>query len=279
MAEDTVGLFELDRSRCIKCGACVKDCLFGALRADDEGYPFMKAADKCMRCQHCLAVCPKAAVSFGGKRPEDSLALDGLALPTAEETENFMRARRSTRWYRRDDVDRATLEGILKALGNSPTGCNARSLRFTCFSTRAAMDGFRAEFIHAIEEHRDGSRMLPRWLALPAIKMRQGKGDLFFRDAPGMLIVSSDETAPGVTTPAEDVVIACTHFELLAQSRGLGTCWCGFLKLVQNEVPELLEKILGLRRSTPFYAMLFGYPALKYRRGVQRDGEAVIDWR
>jgi nitroreductase len=94
-----------------------------------------------------------------------------------------------------------------------------------------------------------------------------------------MLIVSSDETAPGVTTPAEDVVIACTHFELLAQSRGLGTCWCGFLKLVQNEVPELLEKILGLRRSTPFYAMLFGYPALKYRRGVQRDGEAVIDWR
>ena len=272
-------LFELDRDRCVKCGACVNDCLFGALRTGDDGYPALLAPEKCMRCQHCLAICPKGAVTFAGKRPENSLDTKGLRLPDVEETENFLHARRSTRRYLAGDVERATLERIFRALGNSPTGCNARSLKFTCFPTRSSMDAFRASFIRAIEEHRDGDKLLPRWLALPAIQMRKGKGDLFFRNAPGMVIVSSDETAPGVTTPAEDVVIACTHFELLAQAHGLGTCWCGFLKLVQNEVPELLEKTLGFRRTTPFYAMLFGLPAVTYRRGVQRDDEAVVDWR
>ena len=263
----------------VKCGACVDDCLFGALRTGDDGYPALLAPEKCMRCQHCLAICPKGAVTFAGKRPENSLDTRGLRLPDVEETENFLHARRSTRRYLAGDVERATLERIFRALGNSPTGCNARSLKFTCFPTRSSMDAFRASFIRAIEEHRDGDKLLPRWLAVPAIQMRKGKGDLFFRNAPGMVIVSSDETAPGVTTPAEDVVIACTHFELLAQAHGLGTCWCGFLKLVQNEVPELLEKTLGFRKTTPFYAMLFGLPAVTYRRGVQRDDEAVVDWR
>ena len=67
--------------------------------------------------------------------------------------------------------------------------------------------------------------------------------------------------------------------ELLAQSLGLGTCWCGFLSLVKREVPELLEKTLGIRRTTPFYAMLFGIPAVRYQRTVQRDDEAEIEWK
>jgi nitroreductase len=239
----------------------------------------MKNESRCMRCQHCLAVCPQAAIAFDGKKSEDSLALSGLELPSWTAAENFIRARRSTRQYRQQDVERDKLERILKALGNSPTGCNARALKFTCFATRKAMESFKSDFIRAIEEHRDGDKLLPRWLAAPAIQLRNGKGDVFFRNAAGMLIVSCDERRPGVTTPHEDVVIACSQFELLAQSLGLGTCWCGFLSLVQREVPELLEKTLGVRRTTPFYAMLFGIPAVRYQRTVQRDDEAEIEWK
>ena len=275
----TEELFGLDRTRCVKCGLCAKDCLFGALKTGGDGFPVMTDPGKCMRCQHCMAICPKAAIRFGGKRPEDSVAAEGLPLPGAEEVENCLRTRRSVRKYQDRDVERGLIERILKVLGNSPTGCNARSLKFTCLSTRKAMDEFRRKFIQVVERHREGNKLLPRWLAVPAIQLRDGKSDIFFRGAPGMLIVSSDETAPGVTTPHEDVVIACSMFELLSRSHGLGTCWCGFLKLVQSEIPELLVEILGFRPSTPFYAMLFGYPAVEYRRGVQRDDEAEIDWR
>ena len=272
-------LFELDRSRCVKCALCVKDCFFGALKTGEDGFPSMVDPEKCMRCQHCLAICPKGAVTFNGKRPEDSLPVEGLAVPSIVQMENYMRVRRSVRRYRDCDVERQVLERIFKALGNSPTGCNARNLKFTCFATRKAMDEFREKFIRAIEEHRDGEKLLPRWLAVPAIQMRKGRGDMFFRGASGMVIISSDETAPGVTTPDEDVVIACSYFEMLAQASGLGTCWCGFLKLVQREIPELLVKTLGFRPTTPFYAVLFGHPALAYQRGVQRDDEAAVDWR
>lgn len=271
-------LFELDRSRCVKCSLCARDCFFGALKTGKDGFPEMAEPEKCMRCQHCLAICPKGAVTFNGKHPEDSPSVDGLHLPSMEQMENYMSVRRSVRRYRDCDVERPVLERIFKALGNSPTGCNARNLKFTCFATRRAMDEFRGKFIQAIEEHRDGEKMLPRWLAAPAIQMRNGKGDMFFRGAPGMVIISSDETAPGVVTPEEDVVIACSYFEMLSHASGLGTCWCGFLKLVQREIPELLAKTLGFRQTTPFYAVLFGLPAIAYQRGVQRDDEATVDW-
>ena len=271
-------LFEVDGAKCVSCGACVRDCAFRALKMED-GAPRMAFPDRCMKCQHCLAVCPTGAVTFDGKRPKDSLPLDGLPLPSLESVENWLRTRRSMRYFAAEDVKRDTLSRILSELGNAPTGCNARALTFTCFPTRASMDGFRRDFISVIERHRDGTKVLPRWLAEPAIRLRNGEGDMFFRGASGMLVVSSDDTAPGVATPLEDVTIACAHFEMLANAAGIATCWCGFLKLVQREIPELLEQTIGLRRTAPFYAMLFGRPAVRYARGVQRDSYARIDFR
>lgn len=271
-------LFSLNKDRCSKCKACVRDCAFKALGIGEDGYPCLAEPSRCMHCQHCFAICPNGAIVFDGKCPEDSVAVEGLPLPKGNEVINWLKVRRSIRRYRKEDVDRDVLERILHSLGNVPTGCNARGLKFTCISTMASMDAFRAKFLETIENHRDGTKLLPRWLASPAIQLRNGKGDMFFRGAPGMLVISSDETTPGVTTPTEDIASAITCFELLAESHGIGTCWCGFLKLVQQQVPELLEKTLGIRRTTPFYAMLFGYPALTYARGVQREMDAQVEW-
>ncbi len=271
-------IFKVDGAKCVKCGLCVQDCAFRALRMESDG-PRMAFPDKCMKCQHCLAVCPAGAVAFDGRRPEDCIPVRDAPVPGLDEAEGWLRTRRSMRRFAPQDADRATLERILSALGNSPTGCNARSLTFTCLPSRESMDRFRRDFISAIERHRDGPKLLPRWLAIPALRLRKGEEDVFFRGATGMLVVSSDDKAPGVTTPREDVTIACAHFELLANAAGIATCWCGFLRMVQQEVPELLEETLGLRRDAPFYAMLFGLPAVKYARGVKRDSYARVEFR
>lgn len=271
--------FKVDPARCTACGQCVRDCAFKALKSGDGGRPAMAAADRCMRCQHCFAVCPSGAISIDGNMPEDAADLQGLELPTAGSVENWLAVRRSMRTFAREDVDRGVLDRILKNLGNVPTGCNARSLKFTCFPTRASLVDFRGRFIKTIENHRDGAKLLPRWLAVPAIRLRNGGEDMFFRDAAGLLIISSDETNPAVTTPETDVAAACAYFEMLAQAHGLATCWCGFLRMVQQVVPELLEETAGIRRTTPFYAMLFGRPGVRYRRGVLRTGYAEIDYR
>jgi ferredoxin len=273
------GFFEVDSARCVACGQCVRDCAFKALKSGDDGRPVMAEASRCMRCQHCFAVCPAGAISIDGKKPCDAVRTQGLELPSPASVENWLAVRRSMRTFAHEDADPAVLDRILKNLGNVPTGCNARSLKFTCYSNRASLDRFRADFIRTIENHRDGTKLLPRWLAVPAIRMRRGGDDMFFRNAPGMLIISSDETNPAVTTPEVDVAAACVYFEMLAQSHGLATCWCGFLRMVQQVVPELMEKTTGIRRTTPFYAMLFGLPGIRYPRGVLRTDYAEIEYR
>lgn len=269
----TSGVFDVDPSKCVKCGACVDDCFFGALAKGLDGMPEFRYPEKCMRCQHCLAICPTGAVMIDGRRAEDSVALEGLPLPDRASVENWLKVRRSTRRYRQKDVERGLVSRMLETLSNCPTGCNARSLTLTCYPDMKSMGDFRIRFLKALDEH---SGVLPRWLSVPAARMRGGAEDMFFRGAPTLLIVSSDVENPAVTTPEEDVVAACTYFEMIAQANGLGTCWCGFLKLAQREVPDLLEKTSGIPRTRPFSAMLFGYPSVSYRRGVQREGYAEI---
>jgi hypothetical protein len=66
-----------------------------------------------------------------------------------------------------------------------------------------------------------------------------------------------------------------TYFELLAQSAGLGTTWCGMLKLAADVVKGVRE-LFGLEPDAYFYAMMFGLPNVQYARTVQRDNAAVI---
>jgi hypothetical protein len=62
---------------------------------------------------------------------------------------------------------------------------------------------------------------------------------------------------------------------LLAQSAGLGTVWCGLLKLAFESAPEL-KSLVGLPADHHYYAMLFGPPAIRFARSVQRDDAAEI---
>ena len=271
------GLFEVDRGRCVKCGACVRDCAFRALGTDGEGFPAMVSPARCMRCQHCLAICPAGAVTLDGRAAGACVAAADARLPSAEEVANWLVLRRSTRKFRDADVDRDVLGRILELLGNSPTGCNARSLAFTCFPDRASMARMKRKFLEIAAS--PWGKILPRWFAVPAIRMRKGAEDMFFRGAAGLLVVSSDTDNPGVVTPNEDVTIACSNFELLANANGIATCWLGFLGMIEKDLPGFVERLAGIKTGRPFQAMLFGLSALKYPRSVERSGYAKIEYR
>ena len=65
-------LFGFDRSRCIKCALCVKDCFFGALRVDGEGFQlalcdrWFNPCDEFVGEEAALAV-PVTAETLGGR--------------------------------------------------------------------------------------------------------------------------------------------------------------------------------------------------------------------
>jgi nitroreductase len=96
--------------------------------------------------------------------------------------------------------------------------------------------------------------------------------DMIFRGAPHALIVSAPVDAP---CPREDVALALAYFELLAYSAGLGTVWWGMLKMVLETLPEL-KSLFGLAPGEVYHGMLFGAPAVRYPRTVQRDDAARV---
>ena len=58
-------MIHIDKSKCVRCGACIRDCVVNVLAKDEDGFPAFRKEDEryCLNCQHCLAVCARGAVT------------------------------------------------------------------------------------------------------------------------------------------------------------------------------------------------------------------------
>jgi ferredoxin len=263
--------FTVDAQKCSRCGACVADCPHSIIKLDAHVPTLIN--DNCLQCQHCLAVCPTGAIAILGFKPENSIPINEKALPSNEQMKTFVRARRSVRRFAQEDVAPAIIDELLADTANAPTGCNNRELTFTVIDGRTAMQELRQQVMSSLEQKRKENAAMPQFLTAGIKNYEKYGADDFFRNAPHLLIVSANEKA---TCGHEDVIIALSYFELLAQSAGLGTTWCGMLQFILDAVPELADT-MGLGKDTAYcYAMMFGKPAVKYARTVQHDTTAKI---
>jgi nitroreductase len=188
----------------------------------------------------------------------------------------LVRGRRSVRRYQPENVDPALINQLLRALANAPTGGNRQELTFTVIGDRENIrrleEQARSILAAGVEARPPQSEWI-EWFLKNIVPVFLEKGpDIIFRGAPHALIVSApQENSAGLV----DAVLALAYFELLAQTAGLGTLWCGFLYGLLELVPALKER-LGLPPEHFFYPMLFGLPAVCYHRTVQRDDGALI---
>ncbi len=262
--------FALDQEACIQCQSCIKDCPYSIIEMGHE-YPEInqEAAEQCIRCQHCLAVCPTGALSILGFDPADSLLLD-KELPTAEQMDLLIRGRRSTRRFKKTPLAKETIEQLLTTTGYAPTGVNNRQCVFHVVEDPEVMQQISRETIEKIRL-KDLKGELPPELSFFSgiIRAWDNDNDVLFRKAPHMMIVSSPKNGP---SPDADGIIALSYFELFANSQQIGTLWDGLAKWAFTTiVPDMQEK-LGIPEDHKIdYVMLFGKPAVKYFRTVQRD--------
>jgi ferredoxin len=262
--------FTIDRDLCIQCGACADDCPFHIIELTD-GFPALNPTREhhCIRCQHCLAVCPTGALSICGVRPEQSLPLP-QSLPSPAQMTALIRGRRSVRRYLPEPLDSAVIDAMLHTVANAPTGKNIRQCLFTVIEDRETMDLFRRETLEglrrAVADKRLGEGL--SYFRHVVTAWDQGK-DIIFRNAPHLLMVS---TAPTSTTPDADLLIAMSYFELLAASMGIGTLWNAMIRWALSTLDVDLYRRLGIPDDhVKGYALLFGRPAVQYHRTVQRD--------
>lgn len=58
-----MGYPTLDRSKCAKCGTCVKLCPYNAIKIGDAYFPEFDN-DSCLGCSKCFNSCPHEAIDF-----------------------------------------------------------------------------------------------------------------------------------------------------------------------------------------------------------------------
>ncbi len=265
--------FTVDPAKCIRCGACIRDCAPAILKFGVSGFPELieGEASSCTKCQHCLAVCPEAAVSIFGREPGASLPVEQRM--DSDRLLSLIAGRRSFRSYRRENLDRDILEKLLSMLAWVPTGVNSHSLDFSVVSDLSVMDEIRSYVNSRILEMMkfDPPPAAVKGLMRYRRQILEGR-DVIFRGAPHMIVVSAKEDSP---CPAIDPMIALSYFELYAQSLGVGTVWCGLAMGMLLLFPELRTRIGIPEGWRPGYVMLFGPTDLRYPRATQPEAARI----
>ena len=271
--------FTVDTDKCIQCSQCVTDCPVNIIRFDNE-YPSITPSreERCLRCQHCLAVCPTAAISILDVSPEDCTQLKDN-LPSDAQLATLMKGRRSVRRFKQENVDKELINNLIEAAVNAPTAKNAMKLQFTVVDEMSVMQKLAAHTYESIAAAVNEKRIpdeLPHFHAFH--KAYANNVDIIFRKAPHMLMVTSPTTG---SSPAIDVAIALTHFDLAATNAGLGSLWCGFAMQAFNNFVPNYKNLLGIPEDhTVGYVVMFGHPAVKYQRTVERTFQTVktVQW-
>ncbi|MCL1981094.1 MAG: nitroreductase family protein [Proteobacteria bacterium] len=267
--------FTVNQELCIQCGACIDDCPFHIIEMAPD-YPELnpKRAHHCIRCQHCLAICPTGALSILGRRPEDSLPLP-QTLPSSAQMTALIKGRRSVRRFLPEPLAPEVIDAMISTVANSPTAKNNRKCLFTVIDDPASMEVLRFETIEGLRRAVAARRLEKNQSYFRHVVSAWDQGrDIIFRHAPHLLMVS---VPPEIATHDADTLIAMSYFELLATSMGIGTLWNALIHGALSIIDTDLYQRLGIPEDhTRGCALLFGRPAVQYHRTVQRD-EAMIN--
>jgi nitroreductase/NAD-dependent dihydropyrimidine dehydrogenase PreA subunit len=261
-------LFTVDRAKCNLCGLCAEDCPgFVVAMNGREGFPALAdgGRERCLKCGHCVAVCPTGAFAHSIISPGDCVGIDKRLLPSAETVEHFLKSRRSIRAFKQESVDHATLEKMLDIARYAPSGHNTQPVSWTVVSGRERLKGMGdlvVEWMRAAVKERPE---LDSTLKLSWVADSWSLGiDILTREAPHIVIAHAPWSYEAIGQEAS--IIALTYLELAAHSLGVGACWAGYFKMAAvNYAP--LQKALGIPEGhRPYGAMMLGYPKYRYSR-------------
>ena len=88
-----MSLITIDKEKCNQDGICVAECPARIIQLDSNGdYPTPTSdfEDACLRCGHCVTVCPTGALSLDWLSPEDCKPIEQDLLVTLEQAEQFL---------------------------------------------------------------------------------------------------------------------------------------------------------------------------------------------
>lgn len=249
----------IDKEKCIGCGLCVKDCV-GFDIALEDGKAFARGKS-CIKCGHCEAICPQAAVKLNGfndevEEFEEQVRLDPEALLGAIKT------RRSVRQFTSEEVPQEVVDMIIEAGRLAPTGSNSQGTSYIIL--RKKKDECEAVAVGIFRGLLSkGSKVIS------ALKNMNVDDSFFFKKAPLVIVICGKDKV--------SASLAAQNMAFMAEANGLGVLFSGFFTMCMN-MSSKIRKIMGVKKKQKAVTTLvIGYPAVKYRRTAHRNDADVLD--
>ncbi len=263
--------FTIDIETCIGCGQCASDCPAMIITMESNIPTIPQDLEQfCIGCLHCVAICSEESVSILDCSSEDGLPLPNENIIDPEKLELLIKGRRSVRNYHDKNIAPATIDKLLEVASHAPSGHNDRELLYTLIDDKGILYDLRDEAFEGLEKLIKAGN-LPEGMEMFVDIMEAWKKtgtDILFRKAPHLLIVSALQDC---ASPLQDCIIALSTFEIYARSMGVGTIWNGLATLTIQQLVPSLKKRLGIPENhTIGYVMGFGYPAVQYKRTINR---------
>jgi nitroreductase len=239
-----------------------------------------------------MAICPTGAIKISGRELSDE---DLFTLPEHKDAADFnqvfklFQRRRSIREFTPRDVPLEIIEKIVEAARTVPMGLPPSDVNLLILQNRKAVRNFSYDFC----EHLKGIRWIVSNWFLGMMRPFLGKTnhelfrdfvrpmfevyisnmekgvDLVTYDAPlAMYFYGSPYSDPA------DPIVAATAAMYAGEALGLGTCMLGGVHpLIQNgkKAMQFRKKYNIKYKSREGLIVIFGYPDVKYRKGIRRS--------
>jgi nitroreductase/NAD-dependent dihydropyrimidine dehydrogenase PreA subunit len=266
-----MGLIAIDEQKCKKDGICAGECPTQIIQLQEgDGYPDMVAGGEnlCLICGHCVAVCPRGALSHKHVPLEDCPAIKKNLMLNEQQAVQFLRSRRSIRLYQDKPVEKQKIQRLIEIARYAPTGSNSQLVEWLVINDKSrinkiaglTVDWFRRVLVE--DPQAAGATSLLRIVSAWKVGF-----DAVLRNAPALVVASASKEAFNGTV---DLALALCYLDLVAPTLGLGTTWAGLLQRALLSSPSLKEA-LGVPAEHPHhYPMMLGYPKVKYYRLPER---------
>ncbi len=268
-------LLNVDNEKCRQDGLCADDCPAGVIFFKPGQYPELKrgAEAMCLRCGHCVAICPHGAMDHAEVPLADCPSIDPAMAITPEQAIQFLRSRRSVRRFKSEAVDRADIQRLIDISRYAPTASNAQGVSWLVINDKSRLDGLAGQVIEWMRAMvASGERVMPY---MPVVVKAWDKGfNPIFHTAPCLVVA----TAPaGAGNGMIDISLALSYLELAAPRFGIGTCWAGIFQNALEHNPEIKAAVGIPEKCRYHYPMMIGYANVRYYRLPERK-PAVITW-
>ncbi|MCP4748245.1 MAG: hypothetical protein GY874_19230 [Desulfobacteraceae bacterium] len=260
-------MIKIDTAKCNKDYMCINQCPYGFMyEKDDEGFPVIKSSlfeKYCIKCWHCIAICPKGAISHPGVKQENFEQIKSNDLPSHYQTEKFIRSRRSFRSFKKKSVPDDVISKWLDFTRWSPTASNSQQISWIIVKKAAKVAHFADIMVDWLKEKRSYPEIIEH--------CEQGH-DILLRSAPHLLIAVLPKDYFWAMT---DAATAISYLELTANSLGLAICWAGYFTKAASESPALINALNLTKNEKIAAALMFGYPVYRFNRIPERKELSV----